>query len=60
MLLTLTSCPIGTLLFLSLALLIFTREPHQCLLQLAQPKGIIMATLNKLLDHDFLEYLSQR
>ncbi|XP_066467725.1 serine/threonine-protein kinase 36 isoform X2 [Tiliqua scincoides] len=50
----------GTLLFLSLALLIFTREPHQCLLQLAQPNGIIMATLNKLLDPDFLEYLTQR
>ncbi|XP_062972829.1 serine/threonine-protein kinase 36 [Elgaria multicarinata webbii] len=51
--------PQGILLFLSLALFIFMREPHQCLLQLAQPNGVIMATLNKLLEPDFLEHLAQ-
>ncbi|XP_042309581.1 serine/threonine-protein kinase 36 [Sceloporus undulatus] len=51
--------PQGTLLFLSLAIFVFTHEPHQCLLQLAQPNGVIMATLNKLLEPDFLEYLAQ-
>ncbi|XP_061465302.1 serine/threonine-protein kinase 36 isoform X2 [Rhineura floridana] len=51
--------PQGTLLFLSLALFVFTREPHQCLLQLAQPNGVIMATLNKLLEPDFLVHLAQ-
>ncbi|XP_053257985.1 serine/threonine-protein kinase 36 isoform X2 [Podarcis raffonei] len=51
--------PQGTLLFLSLALFIFTREPHQCLLQLGQPNGVMMATLSKLLEPDFLAYLAQ-
>ncbi|XP_020647678.3 serine/threonine-protein kinase 36 isoform X1 [Pogona vitticeps] len=51
--------PQGTLLFLSLALFVFTREPHQCILQLAQPNGVVMAALNKLLEPDFLEYLAQ-
>nr|XP_028597794.1 serine/threonine-protein kinase 36 isoform X2 [Podarcis muralis] len=51
--------PQGTLLFLSLALFIFTREPHQCLLQLGQPNGVMMATLSKLLEPDFLTYLAQ-
>ncbi|KAJ7345974.1 hypothetical protein JRQ81_001924 [Phrynocephalus forsythii] len=51
--------PQGTLLFLSVALFVFTREPHQCLLQLAQPNGVLMATLNKLLEPDFLESLAQ-
>ncbi|KAL8183048.1 UNVERIFIED_CONTAM: hypothetical protein K2H54_013538, partial [Gekko kuhli] len=51
--------PQGTLLFLSLVLHIFQREPHQCLLQLAQPNGVIMATLNKLLSVDYLENLAQ-
>ncbi|XP_053140146.1 serine/threonine-protein kinase 36 isoform X2 [Hemicordylus capensis] len=35
------------------------QEPHQCLLQLAHPNGVIMATLNKLLDPGFLEHLAQ-
>ncbi|XP_015272038.1 PREDICTED: serine/threonine-protein kinase 36 [Gekko japonicus] len=51
--------PQGTLLFLSLVLHIFQREPHQCLLQLAQPNGVIMATLSKLLSLDYLENLAQ-
>ncbi|XP_060117927.1 serine/threonine-protein kinase 36 isoform X3 [Heteronotia binoei] len=51
--------PQGTSLFLSLVLHIFQREPHQCLLQLAQPNGVIMATLNKLLSLDYLENLAQ-
>ncbi|XP_044294432.1 serine/threonine-protein kinase 36 [Varanus komodoensis] len=51
--------PQGALVFLSLALFVFMREPHQCLLQLAQPNGVIMATLNKLLEPDFLEHLAQ-
>ena len=55
----LSFCSVGTLLFLSLALFVFTREPHQCILQLAQPNGVVMAALNKLLEPDFLEYLAQ-
>ncbi|XP_077176833.1 serine/threonine-protein kinase 36 isoform X2 [Paroedura picta] len=51
--------PQGTLFFLSLVLHIFQREPYQCLLQLAQSNGVIMATLNKLLDLDYLENLAQ-
>ncbi|XP_063144971.1 serine/threonine-protein kinase 36 [Candoia aspera] len=49
----------GSLLFLSLVLFVFTQEPHQCLSQLAQPNGVMMATLNKLLEPGFLEYLAQ-
>ncbi|XP_016849578.2 serine/threonine-protein kinase 36 [Anolis carolinensis] len=51
--------PQGTPFFLSLTLFVFTCEPHQCLLQMAQPNGLIMAVLNKLLDPDFLECLAQ-
>ncbi|XP_069100516.1 serine/threonine-protein kinase 36 isoform X2 [Pleurodeles waltl] len=50
----------GIAVFLSLALFIFTKEPHQCLRLLAHPKSVIMATLNKLLSQDFLEHLSDR
>ncbi|XP_048724617.2 serine/threonine-protein kinase 36 isoform X4 [Caretta caretta] len=51
--------PQGTALFLSLALFVFTREPHQCLLQLAHPNSIIMATFPKLLSLHFLAHLAQ-
>ncbi|XP_037768624.1 serine/threonine-protein kinase 36 isoform X2 [Chelonia mydas] len=51
--------PQGTALFLSLALFVFTREPHQCLLQLAHPDSVIMATFPKLLSLDFLGHLAQ-
>uniref|UniRef100_A0A8D0HVX0 non-specific serine/threonine protein kinase n=1 Tax=Sphenodon punctatus TaxID=8508 RepID=A0A8D0HVX0_SPHPU len=54
-----TLSPQGTVLFLSLALFVFTREPHQCLHQLAQPHGVVMATLTKLLSLDFLDRLAQ-
>ncbi|XP_069507703.1 serine/threonine-protein kinase 36 [Ambystoma mexicanum] len=48
----------GMVVFLSLALLTFTREPHLCLPFLAHPKNVIMATLNKLLSQDFLDHLT--
>ncbi|XP_054827636.1 serine/threonine-protein kinase 36 [Eublepharis macularius] len=51
--------PQGTLIFLHFVLHIFQCEPHQCLVQLAQPNGVIMATLNKLLGLDYLECLAQ-
>ncbi|TFK03568.1 ubiquitin-conjugating enzyme E2 R2 [Platysternon megacephalum] len=51
--------PQGTALFLSLALFVFTREPHQCLPQLAHPNSVIMATFPKLLSLDFLGHLAQ-
>ncbi|XP_027534647.1 serine/threonine-protein kinase 36 isoform X6 [Neopelma chrysocephalum] len=51
--------PQGTLLFLSLALCIFTRELHQCLPQLTQSRGILMVTLKRLLSPSFLECLAQ-
>nr|XP_042698943.1 serine/threonine-protein kinase 36 isoform X3 [Chrysemys picta bellii] len=51
--------PQGTALFLSLALFVFTREPHQCLPQLAHPDSVIMATFPKLLSLDFLGHLAQ-
>ncbi|XP_065696456.1 serine/threonine-protein kinase 36 isoform X1 [Patagioenas fasciata] len=51
--------PQGTLLFLSLALFIFTRESHQCLLQLTQSHGVFMVTLKKLLSPGFLACLTQ-
>ncbi|XP_059583519.1 serine/threonine-protein kinase 36 isoform X3 [Alligator mississippiensis] len=51
--------PQGTLLFLNLALLVFTREPHLCLGQLAQPSSLTLATLRKLLSPDFLLHLTQ-
>ncbi|KAG8125270.1 hypothetical protein E2320_020502 [Naja naja] len=53
------SLAIGTLLFLSLILFVFTQEPHQCLFQLAQPSSVMMAMLNKLLEPGFLKHLAQ-
>ncbi|NXO32207.1 STK36 kinase, partial [Cisticola juncidis] len=51
--------PRGTLLFLSLALSVFTRESHQCLLQLTQSHGVLMVTLKRLLSPGFLACLAQ-
>ncbi|NWY76474.1 STK36 kinase, partial [Erithacus rubecula] len=51
--------PQGTLLFLSLALRVFTRESHQCLFQLTQSQGVLMVTLKRLLSSSFLECLEQ-
>ncbi|NXN65630.1 STK36 kinase, partial [Himantopus himantopus] len=51
--------PQGTLLFLSLALFIFTRESHLCLPQLAQSHGVLMVTLKRLLSPGFLACLAQ-
>ncbi|NXP21111.1 STK36 kinase, partial [Scytalopus superciliaris] len=51
--------PQGTLLFLSLALCIFTRESHQCLSQLTQSHGVLLVTLKRLLSPGFLECLAQ-
>uniref|UniRef100_A0A8D0F6I2 non-specific serine/threonine protein kinase n=1 Tax=Strix occidentalis caurina TaxID=311401 RepID=A0A8D0F6I2_STROC len=46
--------PQGTLLFLSLALFVFTRESHRCLPQLTQSHGVLMVTLKRLLSPGFL------
>ncbi|NXF75166.1 STK36 kinase, partial [Sclerurus mexicanus] len=51
--------PQGTVLFLSLALCVFTRESHQCLSQLTQSHGVLMVTLKRLLSPGFLECLAQ-
>ncbi|NWV79143.1 STK36 kinase, partial [Dasyornis broadbenti] len=51
--------PQGTLLFLSVALSIFTRESHQCLLQLTESHGVLMVTLKRLLSPGFLACLAQ-
>ncbi|NXK54426.1 STK36 kinase, partial [Chauna torquata] len=51
--------PQGTLLFLSLALFVFTRESHQCLPQLTQSHGVLMMTLKRLLSPGFLACLAQ-
>ncbi|NXD01653.1 STK36 kinase, partial [Certhia familiaris] len=51
--------PQGTLLFLSLALSVFTRESHQCLLQLTQSHGVLMVTLKRLLSPGFLACLAK-
>ncbi|NWU76172.1 STK36 kinase, partial [Onychorhynchus coronatus] len=51
--------PQGTLLFLSLALCVFTHESHQCLHQLTQSHGVLMMTLKRLLSPGFLECLAQ-
>ncbi|KGL77749.1 Serine/threonine-protein kinase 36, partial [Tinamus guttatus] len=51
--------PQGILLFLSLALSVFTCEPQQCLPQLAQPCGGLMETLKTLLSPRFLACLAQ-
>lgn len=53
------SLAVGTLIFLSLILLVFTQEPHQCLSQLAQPSSVMMAVLNNLLEPGFLKHLAQ-
>lgn len=57
--LALPLCCAGTLLFLSLALFIFTRESHWCLLQLTQSHGVFIVTLKKLLSPGFLACLTQ-
>uniref|UniRef100_A0A8B9R4M6 non-specific serine/threonine protein kinase n=1 Tax=Anas platyrhynchos TaxID=8839 RepID=A0A8B9R4M6_ANAPL len=49
--------PQGTLLFLSLALFIFTRESHRCLPQLTQSHSVLMVTLRSLLSPAFLACL---
>ncbi|NXI91795.1 STK36 kinase, partial [Psophia crepitans] len=51
--------PQGTLLFLSLALSVFTRESHQCLPQLTQSHSVLMVTLKSLLSPGFLACLAQ-
>lgn len=51
--------PAGTLLFLSLALFVFTRESHRCLPQLTQSHGVLMVTLKRLLSPGFLACLAQ-
>ncbi|XP_041329440.1 serine/threonine-protein kinase 36 [Pyrgilauda ruficollis] len=51
--------PQGTLLFLSLALSIFTRESHQCLSQLTESHGVLMVTLKRLLSPGFLACMAQ-
>ncbi|NXL55973.1 STK36 kinase, partial [Chordeiles acutipennis] len=51
--------PQGTLLFLSLALFIFTRESHQCVPQLTQSHSVLMVTLKRLLSPGFLACLAQ-
>ncbi|NXD78764.1 STK36 kinase, partial [Halcyon senegalensis] len=51
--------PQGTLLFLSLALFVFTCESHQCLLQLTPSHGVLMVTLKRLLSPGFLACLAQ-
>ncbi|XP_072731367.1 serine/threonine-protein kinase 36 isoform X1 [Ciconia boyciana] len=51
--------PQGTLLFLSLALFVFTRKPHRCLPQLTQSHGVLMVTLKRLLSPGFLACLAQ-
>ncbi|NXL30182.1 STK36 kinase, partial [Glaucidium brasilianum] len=51
--------PQGTLLFLSLALFVFTRESHLCLPQLNQSHGVLMLTLKRLLSPGFLACLAQ-
>ncbi|NXM21676.1 STK36 kinase, partial [Ploceus nigricollis] len=51
--------PQGTLLFLSLALSIFTRESYQCLPQLTQSHGVLMVTLKRLLSPGFLARVAQ-
>ncbi|NXG22433.1 STK36 kinase, partial [Grallaria varia] len=51
--------PQGILLFLSLALCVFTRESHQCIPQLTQSHDVLMVTLKRLLSPGFLECLAQ-
>ncbi|XP_037999093.1 serine/threonine-protein kinase 36 isoform X2 [Motacilla alba alba] len=51
--------PQGILLFLSLALSIFTRESHQCLPQLTHSHGVLTVTLKRLLSPGFLACMAQ-
>uniref|UniRef100_A0A8C3M1W1 non-specific serine/threonine protein kinase n=1 Tax=Chrysolophus pictus TaxID=9089 RepID=A0A8C3M1W1_CHRPC len=51
--------PQGTLLFLSLALFIFTHETYRCLPQLTQSHGVLMVMLKTLLSPRFLACLAQ-
>ncbi|NWX12565.1 STK36 kinase, partial [Aegotheles bennettii] len=51
--------PQGTLLFLSLALLVFTAEFHRCLPQLTLSHGVLVVTLKRLLSPSFLACLAQ-
>ncbi|XP_065607299.1 serine/threonine-protein kinase 36 [Cyrtonyx montezumae] len=51
--------PRGTLLFLSLALFVCTRESYRCLLQLTQSHGALMLMLKTLLSPRFLACLAQ-
>ncbi|XP_035187121.1 serine/threonine-protein kinase 36 isoform X2 [Oxyura jamaicensis] len=51
--------PQGTLLFLSLALFVFTRESHRCVPQLTRSHGVLMVTLRRLLSPGFLACLAQ-
>ncbi|NXD37034.1 STK36 kinase, partial [Copsychus sechellarum] len=51
--------PQGILLFLSLALSVFTRESHQCVSQLTQSHGVLMVTLKRLLSPGLLACLAQ-
>ncbi|OXB69198.1 hypothetical protein ASZ78_011318 [Callipepla squamata] len=51
--------PQGTLLFLSLALFVCTRESYWCLLQLTQSHGALMVMLKTLLSPHFLACLAQ-
>uniref|UniRef100_A0A8B9DH38 non-specific serine/threonine protein kinase n=1 Tax=Anser cygnoides TaxID=8845 RepID=A0A8B9DH38_ANSCY len=51
--------PQGTLLFLSLALVVFARESHRCLPQLTQSHGVLVVTLRRLLSPGFLACLAQ-
>ncbi|NWU95038.1 STK36 kinase, partial [Upupa epops] len=51
--------PQGTLLFLSLALFIFTCKSHWCMPQLTQSHSTVMMTLKKLLSPDFLASLAK-
>lgn len=51
--------PAGTLLFLSLALFVFTHESHQCLPQFTQSHGVLLVTLKSLLSPRLLACLAQ-
>ncbi|NXW40594.1 STK36 kinase, partial [Nyctiprogne leucopyga] len=51
--------PQGTLLFLSLALFVFSRESHQCVPQLTHSHSVLMVMLKRLLSPGFLACLAQ-
>ncbi|XP_043942549.1 serine/threonine-protein kinase 36 [Protopterus annectens] len=52
--------PSGMQVFLSLVLLIFTKEPLQCVHLLTSQTTVAMTTLTKLLAQDFLQHLSSK